>query len=102
MRRTRACRSVLCVVFEASSDSESIVVAARDFSGDAFGVTKRPGEDRRDRGLATGDCDDDGLLLCADLAIGLRGLFLTGMSSSSSLLTMVTAAGALGSLLVAT
>lgn len=95
MRRTRACRSALCDVLEASSESDPAVDLARDFSGEALGVTKSPGEDRRDRGVATGDCD--GRLLCAGLTMGLRVFFMTGTSSSSSLLIVVAATGALNS-----
>ena len=80
MRRTRACRSALCDVLEASSESDPAVDLARDFSGEALGVTKSPGEDRRDCGVATGDCD--GLLLCAGLTMGLRVFFIADSSCS--------------------
>jgi hypothetical protein len=70
-----------------------MVALVRVFAGDAFGVTKSPGEDRCDRALGMGDTG--GLLLFEILTLPLRPFARTGMSSSSSLLVTVALADTL-------
>jgi hypothetical protein len=77
---------------EESSESEPAPTDFRDcfFAGEGSGVTKSPGDDRRERTL--GDGDARGLAVFGRLAIGFRAA-RTGISSSSSLLSMVATIG---------
>ena len=79
---------------EDSSESEPAFADRRDgfLAGDGPGVTKRPGEDRRDRTL--GDADARGLAVFVWVVAGLRAFARTGIASSSSLLSMVAIIGA--------
>ena len=72
-----------------SSDSEPASADCRGcfFAGEGPGVTNRPGDDRRDRML--GDGDVWGLAVFVLSMMGLRTFTRTGISSSSSLLSMV-------------